>query len=477
MCAAAVLDYTRAMPKSSPNAPSPIRSLSARLLLLTIIFVLFGEVLIYVPSIARYRAMYLQERLAAGQLATLAVEASPTGHLEPALEGELLKQADLLGVALRRPEASILMIGNEMPEHIDATFDLRQSTPIGLIRDAFEALAANGQRMIRVLGASEHDPRVTVDVALSERSLWLGMVDYSRRILNLSVVLSLITAALVYFSLQWLMVRPTRIITENLVAFRRNPGDASTTLQPSNRADEIGLLERELAEMQRDIRHSLVQNTRLAALGASMSRINHDLRNSLASAMVVSDSLAQSEDPEVQKVTPRLMAAIDRAVKLCSQTLDYARSREPELHPERVDLHALVSDVRDFVAPPAGSAVDWDIGIEPGFVFVADKNQMFRVLLNLASNAAAAMPGGGTIRFRAERKGGWIAVDIADEGGGIPPKAQETLFEPFMPGAGRGTGLGLAIAKELMRAHGGDITLMETSKHGTRFRLRMPDRA
>ncbi|MBL28636.1 MAG: hypothetical protein CMM50_13905 [Rhodospirillaceae bacterium] len=255
-----------------------------------------------------------------------------------------------------------------------------------------------------------------------------------------------------------------------------HPGDASITLQPSDRADEIGVLERELAEMQREIRHSLVQNTRLAALGASMSRVNHDLRNSLASAMVVSDSLAQSEDPQVQKVTPRLMAAIDRAVNLCSQTLDYARSREPELHPERFDLRTLVSDVLDFVTPPPDAEIRWDIGIDPGFVVVADKNQMFRVLLNLAGNAAAAMPEGGTLRFRAERGGGWVSIDIADEGTGIPPKAQETLFEPFMPGSGKGTGLGLAIAKELMRAHGGDIKLMETSDRGTRFRLRLPDR-
>jgi len=343
--------------------------------------------------------------------------------------------------------------------------------------DAFEALSRFDNRMLRVLGPSRRHPEAVIDIALPEAPMRAAMFDYSRRILNLSIVLSLITATLVYLSLQWLMVRPTRQITENLVQFRRNPEDVANVLDHSTRSDEIGVLEREIAAMQRDIRRSLVQKTRLAALGESMSRINHDLRNSLASAMVVSDRLAQSEDPEVQKVTPRLMAAIDRAVNLCSQTLDYARSREPTLKLRRFDLRDLVEQVWEFIGAPAEPAIVLVNRVPGGFEVYADQNQMFRVILNLARNGVDAMADGGALRFEAARSDGWIRIEVSDEGPGLPESVRQHLFEPFAAsGHQGGTGLGLAIARELMRAHGGDVELVASSEQGTRFRLTLPNR-
>lgn len=451
------------------------RSLSGRLLLLTVLFVLLGEVLIYVPSIARYRLAYLHERVEAGHLATLALEASPDGKLRPELESRLLGHAMVEAVVLRTPQRSSFMLSSDMPPPIDATFDLRGATPYNLIVDAFQVMIDGEDRTIRVLDESRMAPGTVVEVVFGQQELYHSMRDFSGRILTLSIVLSLLTASMVYLSLQWLMVGPMRTITANLARFRKNPEDRTSQIADTRRSDEIGVAQKSLGDMQRDLRRALMQKTRLAALGSAMGKINHDLRNTLATAMIASDSLAQSDDPTVQKITPRLVSAMDRAVKLCSRTLDYAQSDEPELEPTRVSLHKLIDDVSEIVAMDTDAKVEWINDVPDNVDVTADHIQLFRVFQNLSRNALDAMPDGGRICFSAQAKGDEIVIEVADNGPGIPERAQADLFQPFA-GSGRpgGSGLGLAIARENMRLHGGDITLVETGSDGTRFRLVLP---
>ena len=465
------------MPRFTPL--SLVRSLSGRLLLLTMLFVLIGEVLIYVPSVARFRLTFLQERLDAGHLASRALDAAPEGVLDETLEAELLAQAMVEGVVLRRPEASMLLLSSKMPPAIDATYDLREAGAATLIMDAFEVLWTPAPRTIRVLNDSQVEADTVVEVILMEHDLRAGMIDYSGRILQLSLIISLITAGLVYFALHWMIVRPMRHITENLVAFRRNPEDARNLIEETDKNDEIALAQHALHAMESQLRASLLQKTRLAALGAAMSRINHDLRNSLASAMVVSDSLALSEDPDVRKVTPRLISAIDRAVTLCSQTLDYAQSVEPKLDRARFALRGLVDDVEEMIALAPDSTVRWVNDVPEEVEIDADKVQMFRVLLNLGRNAVDAMEGadGGELRVSANFFADIVTLEVADTGPGLPRRAQDNLFQPFAGSArAGGTGLGLAIARELVRLHGGEIELVQTGEAGTRFRITLPAR-
>ncbi len=153
------------------------------------------------------------------------------------------------------------------------------------------------------------------------------MVNYSWRILTLSIVISLITAFLVYAALQLAMVRPLRRITdEHHRVPRAGPRTRSAALPPSTRSDEIGLVQTELSRMQEGLRTALAQKTRLAALGSAVGKINHDLRNLLANAMLLSDRLEQSQDPEVRHVAPRLVEAMDRAARLCAETLSTSRA-------------------------------------------------------------------------------------------------------------------------------------------------------
>ncbi len=455
-----------------------LKSLSARLLVLTIFFVMLAEVLIYVPSIARFRHVYLQDRIGAAHLATLALEASPDHMISEELEGELLDHVQAHGVVLQKPKSKALMLSSKMPPEVDAYFDLREANFIGLIMEAFVTLAQDENRILRVRGLAPKDPDVIVEVVLDETPMRLQMYGYSQRILALSIVISLITAALVYFSLQWLMVAPMRRITASMVKFREKPEDPGQVIGASARSDEIGVAQRELATMQTGLRAALKQKHRLAALGEAVSKINHDLRNILATARLVSDRLKKSDDPEVKRTTPVLVSAIDRAVTLCTRTLDFTRA-EPELERSRFNLHELAADVRDSVAlisEEGGAALDNEI---PGDIEVyADRDQLFRVLDNLGKNAVEAGADRITLTARKEpaaEDGGLMVIEVADNGPGLPEAARKHLFQPFT-GSARpgGTGLGLAIAREIMRTHAGDIELVTTGETGTTFRLTLP---
>jgi signal transduction histidine kinase len=451
--------------------PVLLQSLSARLLVLTIFFVMVGEILIFVPSVARFRMTYFENRIAAGELATLALEASPTGRLDRNLVGKLLVRVGAHGVILHRADGVVLMLDRPMPPTPDVTIDLTHPSIFAAIRGSLMALARTDNRILQVLGPSPTGSGETVEVLLDETPLRREMWDFGIRILELSIVLSLITAALVYLSLQWLLVRPMRRITASMMAFREDPEDASRMIAASRRKDEIGVAERELAAMQLTVRRALAQRARLAGLGTGVTKINHDLRNILATAWLVTDGLTASAAPEVRRILPRLVDAIDRAVALCTRTLDFSREDAAPLAPSRFRLAPLIDEVG------AGLAVSGDFAFDcaapPDLEVEAERDQLYRILSNLARNAVEA--GARRLRISATREDRVIAVDVADDGPGLPPKARENLFRPFF-GSARpgGSGLGLAIARELARAHGGDLALLSSTGAGTVFRLTLP---
>lgn len=458
------------------TAPAPrVRfGLSARLLWLTVFFVMVAEVLIWAPSVARFRQDWLQERITRAHLATIAYAALPDDA--PLLMGigqKLLEQTDLRGIALKRGGRSALMVTDDMPPAVDATFDLRRGMFFVWIGDAFATLAGDGRRILRVLGTPPHAPDVLIEIILDESALRRDMLAFSARILTLSIVISLITAGLVYVSLHRLLVRPMRHITQSMVAFRADPeGAAVAAPDLIARTDEIGIAERELATMQDELRAALAQKTRLATLGAAVAKVNHDLRNTLATAMLVSDRLADSGDPEVRKVAPRLYDAMQRAVSLCSRTLNFVSDTRPAPARETVPLRALLDGVAAELAP-AADAARITVAADPAEVVAADREQLHRALINLVLNALQA--GARVVSLDARIDDGRARIRVADDGAGLEPKAREKLFQPFVGSARRGgAGLGLPIAREIARDHGGDLALVETGPTGTIFEMTLP---
>ncbi|MFO1113579.1 MAG: HAMP domain-containing sensor histidine kinase [Rhodospirillales bacterium] len=454
-----------------------VTGLSGRLLALTVCFVMVAEIMIYLPSVARFRDAYLSEQVVKAHLAALALQSNPDRGITDPLAMDLLRHAGAHAIVLKVPERRMLMLSDRVPPKVDVTVDLMHGSPLESIRAAMATLIQRDNRVLRVIGTTPRDPDAIVEVLLDETPLRRAMYAASWRILKLSVIISLVAAALVYVALQWLMVRPILRLTESMVRFRNNPEDEGVTIRTSRRTDEIGVAERELATMQAEIRQALRQKARLAALGTAVTKIHHDLRNTLATAVLASDRLAGSADPEVQRLAPRLYQAIDRAVALTSRTLEFARDEGAPLRQSMFRLRDLLAEVDEAVHAADGTAatqVEAD-GCGLDVLIAADRAQLFRVFSNLALNAAQA--GARCVRFETEAADGLVRIDVSDDGPGIPPAVRDKLFLPFVAGGRKGgSGLGLVIAREIVAAHGGALGLVRTGGGGTVFRVELPVR-
>lgn len=449
------------------------RSLSFRLLLLTIFFVMVSEVLIYTPSVARFRLVYLTEKLDAAHLAALAVNVAPDRIVGEEVTYELLDHVGAWSIKVVRNGTPMEMLHRPMQPEAQVAYDLDEAGVVVLILDAFDALFQTRNRVMEIRGTAPKDPMAVVVVVLDEHPLRRAMYDYSWRILNLSIVISVITAALMYISLRWLMVRPLEHLTRSLIAFRRAPEDRASDLPDLGRRDEIGVALREMAAMKEGLRSALRQRTRLAALGTAVNKISHDLRNMLSTATLISDRLAMSQDPEVQRITPTLVRAIDRAAALCSTTLNFTRETPP-LRLEPLAIADLVRDVEAGVPASELGSLRVHMTEGGGLMVRGDRDQMFRALANLIGNAAAA--GAGRVTVAARRRDRQVVLDIGDDGPGIPPDGIGKLFQPFQFSSRKdGSGLGLTIARDIVQAHGGRLTLAHTGPDGTVFRIELPE--
>jgi len=469
-------------PLGAPARPEFRLGLSGKLLLLTLLFVMMAEVFIYVPSVANFRLNWLNDRLSAAYTAALVFETVPPDAVVPEkVAREILKSIGARAVALKLGQQRRLLAAGEMPAAIDLDIDVRSMTWHRAIIEAFATLFSSGHEVMRVVGAAPMGGEF-VEIVMNAAPLRKAMLEFSGRILILSLIISGITAMLVYISLHLLLVRPMRRMTENIVAFRSEPENPGRIIAVSRRRDEIGTAERELAAMQSDLRGLLQEKNHLAALGLAVSKINHDLRNLLTSAQLFSERLAKLADPHVQRFAPQLMRALERAIAFCQSTLSYGRVQEQPPERRLLALEPLVDTVRETLGLDAASRVRWIAAIERGLMIDADPDQLFRILLNLTRNALAALesrevkdPGRDQIRITGRREGAVVIIEVADTGPGLSPQARAHLFEAFQGSTRTGSaGLGLAIAAELVRAHGGEIRLVEGTI-GATFRLTIPD--
>lgn len=466
--------------------------LPAKLLLLTALFVMLAEILIFLPSIANYRLSWLNDRLTAANVAALAAEAVPGRAVPPALRSELVRTALVRAVAIRRSGARRLVLPPVTELTIDQHFDLRERTNLTLfeqlgvkveqIHDAIATFFSPDDRIIRVVGYLGPRYDDVIEIVLPEEPLKRAMFRYGLNIVYLSIMISLITAALVYFAISALLVSPMMRISRNMLHFGENPEDASRIITPTDRADEIGTAERELAHMQRQLRELLVQKTRLAQLGMAVSKISHDLRNMLSSAQLISDRLTAIPDPTVQQFAPKLIASLDRAINFCNSSLKFGRAEEAEPRREIMRLKPLVEEVGEGLGLPREGRIAWHLEMEDQLLVDADHEHLFRVLSNLCRNAVQAIEqrgesATGEIRLKAWRDGRKVFIEVTDDGPGIPAAARANIFRAFQGSTRKGgSGLGLSIAAELVGVHGGRLELLDT-KVGATFLIELPDRA
>jgi len=455
------------------------RSLSVQLLGLTIFFAALVALIIYIPSVAQFWKNYLDQRLVAAQIAALSLEETPGQEVSPMLEAELLSSAEIQAVIVLREDSRQLILRSTLPSSITAFYDLRDLSTWDLISGSFDTLTRGGEGSIQVQGSPINTRHQSVQIVLDEGPLYLAVSQFSRDFLQTSLLVALFAAVLIYFAILFFLVRPTTKIAENLVSFSKTPEAQGKTLKPSGRKDEVGLLEYEINQMQTEIRKALKQKARLANLGLAVSKINHDLKNILSTARLSLDMLDRKPSGEGQtRVMERFLRSVDRAVALGERTLKYGKAEEPPPEKTKFVLHDLVKGVEATYRGSGATALKWKIEIPAKLKVNADREQIFRVLFNLARNALEAMNGKGTISISASKgEKGKVYIFLEDQGPGIPEHVQETLFVPFAGSTkGGGSGLGLVIAKELVEANGGRLELEKTGDKGTTFKFYLFDK-
>ncbi|PWE18807.1 sensor histidine kinase [Marinicauda salina] len=451
-------------------------SLPGKLLGLAILFVMLAEILIYFPSAAAFRNNWFADRAEAAHLAALAAENAQDMDLGEESVRELLDGADVLAVARVYDGVNELVLGGEIGDAPLTTVKLYDQSLWDSLVGTCDTLLTRSERYVRIIAVPETRPDEMISVLVPEAPLREALLGYSARIAGLSVFISLVTGGLIYLSLMLMFVRPMRRLARAMTAFQEDPTDPSRTLPVSGRNDEIGQAEQALAAMQDDVRAAFRQRERLAALGGAVAKINHDLRNVLASAQLVSDRLAMSSDERVAAMGARLVRAIDRGVRLCSDTLAYGRAEERPPQMESVGLRNALDDAAGDAFASVGAA-EWRNEVDESVRVRADRDALHRIFLNLVRNAVQAMEKSETRDLSVSADAvdeTTIAVRVRDTGPGVPERVRETLFEPFGATASKaGAGLGLSIVRELARAMGGEASLAESGPDGSVFEVRL----
>lgn len=452
-------------------------SLSGRFLILTAIFVVIANVLIFLPLMASFRHDYLDSHLQSAQIASLAVLADE--DLGPELEAELLANAGVFNVVLRRDAVRQLALSSPIPGPVHASYDLRDLRYYTVIRDTLDTLLDREARIIRVIGEPVKDGGLLIEITLDQEPLRRAMRDYAVTLVLFAASVSGILAILLFIAVRQWMLRPIRNVVRQIQDYARAPEDARLVIAPDARLREVRDAQEALSAMQLQLTAALKQKERLAQLGEGVAKVSHDLRNILTSATLFADRLEASDDPLVVRMGPKLVNSLTRAVHLTQSTLAFGRANEPAPALTTTPLAPLVAEVLDGERLAAGAAeITFVEDIPPGFTIFADGEQIFRVLQNLVRNARQALASSGrageiTIRATADDSAAYIYV--CDTGPGLPPKARENLFRAFQGGVAKGgSGLGLAIAAEIVKSHGGTLSLEGTGTEGSVFIIALP---
>ncbi len=451
------------------------RSLSVRLLWLTIAVVLVVEVLAFVPAMGRARHDWLVQHIRSAQIAILTATAVPHAAIDAATRRALLSLCGAVSIRLSIPGQPGVVLERHAPGPLPPIENLRRESSFTEMRLALAALVREHGRLLRVEAASPLSATETIEIVFDENTLDRDLRAVAADIGTMSLLVAVAAGLLMYFALHALLVRPMRQIIGSIVAFRTDP-ERARPIDPETVAplanDEIAAASRELAALQRELRGALWRNARLAALGAAMSRTSHDLRGILSPALLAAERLQLHEDPKVSRAGETLVRAVERATDLVRRTVEFAREGPPALRRVPLELGVVVDEAAEQVyATTPGLLID--NAIAPGTRVEGDEAELVRIFANLLRNAGEA--GAVHASVRAEAAGSEVVVTVRDDGPGLPAAVQDALFHPFVTGGRRsGTGLGLAIAHDLVRAHGGDLTLIETGPSGTAFRLSLP---
>ncbi|HEY8033123.1 MAG TPA: HAMP domain-containing sensor histidine kinase [Methylocella sp.] len=465
----------------------PIRvGLATRVLLLNTAFVIVAAMMIYIPGIANYRDHWLRQRLSAAYTAALVLDAAPQAMVPPELSRQLLDSVGARIIVLDKHGTKRILAASELPRRVDEVYDFRESAFLPF-PDAVATLFVSPGRVITIVSEAPTGG-AWIAITMDEAPLITAMRAYSLRLLVVTLIMSMIVANLATVAIHFMVLRPVRRLTDSLIEFGANPESSSRRIiVPSGGNHEIAYAEEELAIMQDVLVRELKEKKHLAALGLAVAKINHDMRNMLTSAQLMSDRLANADDPLVQRLAPKLVATLDRAIRFCEATLTYGRAVDDPPKLTRFPLHGLVAEVIEMIGLEARGGIEFVNAVAADFDISADREQIFRVLMNLLRNGAEALenvrmePGRPKrIRVRSWLEDKAAVIEVADTGPGVPESTRARLFTAFSSSRTGGSGLGLVISADLVHGHGGAITLVtgaDEDNPGAKFQITLPQAA
>lgn len=231
-------------------------------------------------------------------------------------------------------------------------------------------------------------------------------------------------------------------------------------------------VEERVAEQQRLL--ALHQDT-ARTMSALSSEIAHELKNPLASIKGLAGLLRRDLDGTGRERLEVMRGEIDRMQGILDELLTYSRPVVP-LDAKPIALRPLVDEVRTL---HEGMALSRGIALAPlasdDVVLACDARKVRQILLNTLQNAIEASPSGASVAMSLHTEGAMVAIDVDDEGPGIDPRIERSLFEVGATTKEKGSGIGLAIARGLARQHGGELTLgPRPGGRGCRARLTLP---
>jgi signal transduction histidine kinase len=221
----------------------------------------------------------------------------------------------------------------------------------------------------------------------------------------------------------------------------------------------------------------LRKSERLTTLGTLAAEIAHEIRNPLMVVRLLFDSLELSEEADAhqEKDLSIIREKLNHLDQIAGRILDFGKSREAfrVQCPMREIMTEAALLVRLKLEQSKVTLTMNELGAD--YLVFVDKGQIQQALLNLILNALGAMPDGGHLTLETSvEENKWVRVLVKDTGSGIPEDFKNRIFDSFLTARVGGTGLGLTISKRIMRAHDGDLELMESTSQGTVFRLSLP---
>ncbi len=295
-------------------------------------------------------------------------------------------------------------------------------------------------------------PNGVVDIQAPRKRLYTGTIYL--------FVLWLVGTALLLFGIAALFmrnqVRAIRRLAAAAEAF--GMGRDIGPIRPEG-ATEVRRAATAFNRMQERVRRFLVQRTEMLA------GVSHDLRTPLTRIRLALEMMPPRE--ELRQDITEMTADVEEMERMIGGYLAFARGEGAE-QAEPVNLSAVLEEVAAG-ARRSGAAVDVDV--PPALTLSLRANAVRRAITNLVDNARRHAH---RVALAAMPQGRMVFVTVDDDGPGIPPERRESVFRPFESGAAGGTGLGLTIARDIVRAHGGEIVLEDSPLGGLRARIRLP---